>query len=176
MKLTPYLKLSLQNRGRVQARLRMNFWFAYRIASGGPSNVTTRSANNNCYKYDCYEKINNLKSSSAEEACLISLIWITGLRRLVAWPNQTFISFLLTFTKVIFDCYVLKVFINKNYRRSYMHCISAYLESSRCCLHRHHSGFPNGESLQCPGFLQDKYQYLEALPQITVSALKVWCR
>jgi len=56
MKLTPYLKLSLQNRGRIQARLRMNFWFAYRIASGGPSNITTRSANNNCYKYDSYEK------------------------------------------------------------------------------------------------------------------------
>jgi hypothetical protein len=38
---------------------------------------------------------------------------------------------------------------------------------------RHHKGFPNGDSLGCPIFTQDKYNYISSVPSLTNPTLKI---
>ena len=38
---------------------------------------------------------------------------------------------------------------------------------------KYHTGFPNGSQLLCPVFLQDKFQYIRAVPHIVNPTMKV---
>ena len=38
---------------------------------------------------------------------------------------------------------------------------------------KYHNGFPNGENVDCPIFLQNKYEYIKALPDLTNNTLKI---
>jgi hypothetical protein len=39
---------------------------------------------------------------------------------------------------------------------------------------RYHIGFPNGDSLRCPIWSQNKIEYLHAIPHITNPTLRIW--
>jgi hypothetical protein len=68
------------------------------------------------------------------------------------------------------DCHLILSHVHQGLSQLNWSLTEVVLELQRL---KHHRGFPNGDQLLCPVFLQDKYSYIKSLPCMTNPTLKI---